>query len=156
MFFLHSAILEKSIGCLKLFWFLVFQQFEYFSATLPAGDSAVTVSHGLFSPILYSIVILGFILVGAVFLWYLLSQCSCWFEGIVLLFPLSWVSLSLLSPLLLVSSWDDEWFCGLKLVGQWVSFVFCWLGALMVVVLVSGVGRGEGGINWSWQGWTLI
>ena len=51
------------------------------------------------------------------------------------------------SSLLLVSSWDDESVCGLILVGQWNNFVFCGLGASMVVVSVSGVGRGGDGIN---------
>ena len=83
----HSAVLEKSIGCLKLLWFIVFQQFEYFPVALPACDSIFTVPHGLFSLSLCSVVILGFILVGIVVLCYLLCRFSCCFDGIVMLFP---------------------------------------------------------------------
>ena len=82
----HSAISEKSIDCLKLLWFLVFQQLEYFLVALPACNSNFTVSHGLYSLSLHPTVILGFILVGNVVLWCLLCQLSCYFEGIMLLF----------------------------------------------------------------------
>ena len=152
----YSAILEKSISCLKFLWLLVLQQFEYFPVPVPARDSTFTVYDALFSLSLYSVVILSFILVGTVVSWYLLRRFFSCFDGIVLLFRKSWLSSSLLrsSSLLLVSSWGDESVCGMKLVGQWINFAFCGFGGSMVVS-VSGVGRGEGGIKWSLQGWTM-
>ena len=149
----HSAVLVKSISCLKLLWLLVLQQFEYFPVPLPAHDSTFTVYHALFSLSLYSVVIVSFILVGTVVSWYLLCRFFSCFDGTVLLL---WKSSSSLrsSSLLLVSFWGDESVCSLKLVGQWINFAFCGLGASMVVS-VSGVGRGEDGINWSLQGCTL-
>ena len=62
----YSAILEKSISCLKFLWLLVLQQFEYFPVPVPARDSTFTVYDALFSLSLYSVVILSFILVGTV------------------------------------------------------------------------------------------
>lgn len=54
--FFQEAVFEKSIGCLKLLLFFVFQQLEYFPAALPARDSNFTASQGLLSSSLYSTV----------------------------------------------------------------------------------------------------
>ena len=84
----HSAILEKSIDCLMMLWFLLLQQFEYFPVAYQHVIEPWDItSHGIFSLSLYSVVILVFILVGSVVAWYLLYRSFCCFDGIMLLFP---------------------------------------------------------------------
>ena len=79
----HTAGFEKSIGCLKLLLFFVFQQLEYFPVTLPAQNGTVTYSYGLHLPSLYSIAMLGFtflaVLVRMQCCFHVRHYLHCWF-----------------------------------------------------------------------------
>ena len=139
----HSAILEKSVDCLMMLWFLLLQQFEYFP---------VAYQH-VIEPLLFHMGYSPWVCTQLLY-WFLfwldpLLHGICCIDFFVVLMGLCCCShnLGYLHHRFGHLHWC--WFLLVMMshfVGQCVSFVFYGLGALMMV-LVSRVCQGESSIN---------